>query len=549
MLEKITFLGRDWYLVTQEDKALSLAEVRNLRNNMLIVAGVIFGVLLGLSYLLGRSIAQPMIDVNNAVSVMAGGNLKEGIPHTARPDEIGQISQRVDTFRKKLLAAEAEQERHQQENDAAQAERNAMLSDLEESVGGVVSAVSEGRFDARVNREFEDAAINNLGQGVNRICADVAEFLEAIEGSVSNLAKGDLTYRIDRSFAGRYGEVCTEFNDAMARLNELMGGIKTTGKDMTGSIQEISVGSKDLAGRAESQAASLEETAATMEEITSTINMNAENAKKANDLASETQQRATRGREVVTTAVSAMSEIEGSSKKITDIISVIDSIAFQTNLLALNAAVEAARAGDAGKGFAVVASEVRTLAQRSSAAASDINSLITVSSEKVEDGVRLVNATGEALTEIVDAITEFSTVMAEISAASAEQSTGVAEVSSSVSHMDTMTQQNAGLADSSASAASALTEKAEHLSSLIDVFRIDEAEPVSTPAQKTATDLVGKPEPSPMPAAAVRPPAPSAAEDTADKEWMDIAKRSEPQPAPASSQSFEAASGEDWSDF
>jgi methyl-accepting chemotaxis protein len=237
---------------------------------------------------------------------------------------------------------------------------------------------------------------------------------------------------------------------------------------------EIASGAQNLSARAENQAASLEEIAATMEEMSATVKTNAENAFSAQGLSSEASQRADKGGAIVAEAVTAMASIEEGSRKIADIVTVIDGFAFQTNLLALNAAVEAARAGEAGKGFAVVASEVRTLAQRSAEAARDIKNLIQESSHQVSDGVRLVEETGEALREIVEAIRKVSETITEISEASREQSSGVDEITAAITSMDEITQQNSALADESASAAKGLTEQANALLELIRFFKVEQ---------------------------------------------------------------------------
>jgi len=377
-----------------------------------------------------------------------------------------------------------------------------------------------------------------LGAGVNDICDVVQTFVSEVEQTIGKLAEGDLTAQMVGQYSGRFSEVSDSINETAVRLGSLVAGIKKTGEEMNHSIRQVADGSEDLARRAESQAASLEETAATMDKMSETIKLNAQSSLKAEELASNTKDQAVKGHGVVDDAVKAMGEIEDSSQKITDIISVIDSIAFQTNLLALNAAVEAARAGDAGKGFAVVASEVRTLAQRSSEAARDITDLITVSSDKVNDGVQLVNATGVALNDITVAVTAFSETISNISAASQEQSLGVEEISGSVSHMDEMTQNNATLADSSASAAKSLTRHADQMSKMIAVF--------TTSAMHETGSVLGASKPadttSKLPSIDV---AMEAAEQTADLEWENVAAK-----ANAGVESdYGHAVGEDWSDF
>jgi len=403
--------------------------------------------------------------------MMRDGNLDLVVPGADRGDEIGEMARNTDEFRQKLSDAQAADARQAEKDAAAEADRIKMLNELEQDVGAIVAAVSAGKFDERVDADFEDEAFRNLGAGVNGICDVVQSFVSEIEVTTGKLAEGDLTAQMTGKYEGRFREVGDSINETAVSLGTLVAGIKEIGAEMNLSIKQVAEGSADLARRAESQAASLEETAATMDKMTGTIDLNAKSALKAETLASDTREQAVRGHGVVEDAVKAMGQIEASSQKITDIISVIDSIAFQTNLLALNAAVEAARAGDAGKGFAVVASEVRTLAQRSSEAARDISDLITVSSEKVSDGVELVNATGVALNDITTAVTAFSGTISDISKASQEQSKGVAEISSSVGHMDEMTQNNASLADSSASAAQNLTKYADQMSKTIAVFQ------------------------------------------------------------------------------
>ncbi|MBV8665637.1 MAG: hypothetical protein JO269_04055, partial [Burkholderiaceae bacterium] len=246
-----------------------------------------------------------------------------------------------------------------------------------------------------------------------------------------------------------------------------------TGTDAIASASsEIATGNLDLSARTEAQASSLEETAASMEELTSTVKQNSDNARQANQLALSASEVAAKGGAVVSQVVETMGAINDSSRKIVDIISVIDGIAFQTNILALNAAVEAARAGEQGRGFAVVATEVRNLAQRSAAAAKEIKELIGNSVDKVETGARLVDETGSTMTEVVDSIRRVTDIMAEITAASAEQSQGIGQVNQAVIEMDGVTQQNAALVEEAAAASRALQEQAFTLTQVVSVFRL-----------------------------------------------------------------------------
>jgi methyl-accepting chemotaxis protein len=238
---------------------------------------------------------------------------------------------------------------------------------------------------------------------------------------------------------------------------------------------KVASGNADLSQRTEEQASSLEETASSMEELTSTVKQNAENAKQANQLAASASEVAVKGGAVVSEVVGTMSSINESSKKIVDIISVIDGIAFQTNILALNAAVEAARAGEQGRGFAVVASEVRNLAQRSAAAAKEIKGLIGDSVDKVGAGTKLVDEAGKTMQEIVSSVKRVTDIMSEITAASQEQSSGIEQVNQAITQMDEVTQQNAALVEEAAAAAEAMQEQAQNLAHAVSVFRLDDA--------------------------------------------------------------------------
>jgi methyl-accepting chemotaxis protein len=291
--------------------------------------------------------------------------------------------------------------------------------------------------------------------------------------SVANrIAKGDLTARIESRSRDETGQLLKALND----MNESLGGIVTVvrnGTDMiTTASKEIASGNSDLSQRTEQQASSLEETASSIEELTSTVKQNAENAKHASQLAVNASNIAVKGGQAVNEVVQTMASISTSSKKIGDIISVIEGIAFQTNILALNAAVEAARAGEQGRGFAVVATEVRNLAQRSAAAAKEIKTLIGDSSNKVDAGSRQVDQAGATMNEIVDAVKRVTDIMAEISAASDEQSAGIEDVNQAIILIDEMTQQNAALVEEAAAAAEAMQEQAIGLMDAVSAFEL-----------------------------------------------------------------------------
>jgi methyl-accepting chemotaxis protein len=315
---------------------------------------------------------------------------------------------------------------------------------------------------------------------VVKFATDITAMRMAVEQTqqVVTAAKNkDLTQRIP--MAGKTGELellCGGVNDLLDTVSAVMTEIKAASREVSNAAAEISTSTTDLSQRTEEQAASLEQTSASMEEMAATVKKNAENAAHANELTRGTREVADRGGEVVAQAVTAMARIEESSRKISDIISVIDEIARQTNLLALNAAVEAARAGEAGRGFAVVASEVRSLAQRSSQAAKDIKDLITNSSSQVQDGVQLVNRAGASLKDILASIVKVADIVAEITNASAEQASGIDQINKALSQMDEVTQQNSALVEENAATAKTLEAQSSAMDERVRAFRLEAGE-------------------------------------------------------------------------
>jgi methyl-accepting chemotaxis protein len=284
---------------------------------------------------------------------------------------------------------------------------------------------------------------------------------------------GDLTYRLPAMDA-EFGDIATSLNGFIAKLHEIISTTKSLSASMSSGTLQIARGNDDLSQRTQEQAAALEETASSMEEMTATVKQNADNARQANQLSTSARSHAEKGGAVVQRAVGAMEEINASSRKIADIISVIDEIAFQTNLLALNAAVEAARAGEQGRGFAVVASEVRSLAQRSATAAKEIKDLISDSVDKVKVGSELVDESGRTLNDIMEAVKKVSDIVAEIASASEEQAQGIDQVNNAVAQMDTTTQQNAALVEEASAASKALEQQAQGLVAQVEQFRTHE---------------------------------------------------------------------------
>ena len=405
------------------------------------------------AWFIARGIVKPVNGLTGGMRQLAAGNFDVVLPGLGRKDEIGDIAGAVEEFKRKLeekmrLDAEKEQEIARRE----QAER-----------------------DERARQDAENARM-------------VANVVAALGAGLENFSRGNLTYRVTDEFADEYKKIQQDFNAAIGQLQETVKNIATSSAEISNAASEISTSTTDLSQRTEEQAASLEQTSASMEQMAATVRKNAENANHADKLARETRDVADRGGAVVAQAVSAMAKIEESSRKISDIISVIDEIARQTNLLALNAAVEAARAGEAGRGFAVVASEVRSLAQRSSQAAKDITDLITDSAGQVKDGVTLVNNAGASLTEIVASIKNVAVTISEIASASAEQAGGIEQINKALNQMDEITQQNSALVEENAATAKTLEGQQSAMNEQVSFFSFKDAGSnptvVSMPAKK-----------------------------------------------------------------
>jgi methyl-accepting chemotaxis protein len=421
-------------------------------------------------FVLIRAISTPLGNMTDAMGELARGNLDTHVPHADQQDEIGKLAESMTAFK----------------NQLAQAERN-----KEEQTQTIVSSIGTG---------------------------------------LDHLAKGDLTHRVTADLTGAFAKLKEDFNLAMTRLQETVKNVLNSTHQIDNNASEISTAADDLSRRTEQQAASLEETAAALEEITATVKKTATNAKEASHSVIGAKDAAENGGRVVETAIKAMDAIAQSSKQITDIIGVIDEIAFQTNLLALNAGVEAARAGEAGKGFAVVASEVRALAQRSSEAAKEIKALINTSSEHVGDGVKYVGETGQALKRIVDQVVQINALVGEMAQAAEQQSSGIEQVNSAVGQMDQVTQQNAAMVEQSTAAARNMAGETKALTELIGFFSVGDGAHGATQARTAVRS-------APLPAPVKRPPPKAAA--------VKVAATAGGRPAPAAA----SQSGDDWTEF
>ncbi len=345
---------------------------------------------------------------------------------------------------------------------------------IEKEVADMVHAALVGDFETRLSLEGKEGFVRQLSEGLNQLSEVTQSGLTDVAQVLQRVAGGDLTQKIDADYQGIFGQLKDDTNTTIERLREVVGRIKDATEAISIASQEIAAGNADLSSRTEEQASSLEETSSAMEELNATVRQNAENARQANDLAKTSNAGVVKGGQVVKQVVVTMGEIQASSKKISDIIGVIDSIAFQTNILALNAAVEAARAGEQGRGFAVVASEVRNLAQRSATAAKEIKTLIAESVDKVESGAKLVQEAGTTMDEVVASFQQVAALVTEIASASKEQSSGIEQTTQAVGQMDEVTQQNAALVEEAAAAAESLEEQARGLVQTVSMFKLAE---------------------------------------------------------------------------
>ncbi len=460
--DELVALGKD-YADHTASTGFEFKRINSVNAMMLFgLAGVAAIALAAGFFFVTRGMIRPLHGLRDCLLQIAGGSLELDVPSADRHDEIGEIGKAVVSLRNAALEKGRIEQRHHAELQRQQTEEQRRIE-----------------TDAQAKTEAERT----------KIASEQARVVASIAKGLKSLAEGNLAYRMNEAFAGAYEQIRQDFNLAAERLQETIQAIVEAARQIAGASAEISSGTTDLSQRTESQSAVLEKTSASMEEISSTVRQNAENAQHANKITGETRAIAARGSDVVGKTIKSMSHIEESSRKIGDIITVIDEIARQTNLLALNAAVEAARAGEAGRGFAVVASEVRSLAQRSAQAAKDIKGLITNSSGEVQEGVALAGQAGAALSEVVASVTKAAEVVAEIAKASSEQAGGLAQISSALSQIDETNQQNSALVEESAATAKTLEIQAAAMAKQVDFFRISgskAADIVSAPAPRRA---------------------------------------------------------------
>ncbi|WVT74470.1 methyl-accepting chemotaxis protein [Sinorhizobium chiapasense] len=413
-------------------------QIRMIEMAVIAVAAII---VIGAIFYAVRGIARPIQIITRSMARLAEGDTDSSIPYGARKDEIGEMARAVEVFRQAAITNERLEADAEAQRARAEADRR------------------------RLTEEAEAAAQHRL-----------QEATAGLAGGLRRLASGDLAFQLNEPFAPDFEQLRHDLNQAVAQLADTLAAVSVSSGSIDSGAREVSQSADDLSRRTEQQAASLEETAAALDQITVNVGNSSKRTNEARAVASQANKSARKSGAIVSGAVDAMGRIEHSSSQISNIIGVIDEIAFQTNLLALNAGVEAARAGDAGKGFAVVAQEVRELAQRSANAAKEIKDLIRNSAVEVESGVRLVRETGEALRTIEGFIVTINQHMDAIAVSAQEQSAGLSEVNMAVNQMDQVTQQNAAMVEEANAASATLAQEAGRLRELIARFTLEEAQ-------------------------------------------------------------------------
>ncbi len=463
------------YLSVQWSNELMVAAMH--KNMALLVgigvAGAIIGALL-IGFLMNRLVSTPIIGLGEAMTRLADSEFDAEIPNQDRKDEIGSMALNLEAFRNDLKNADMADAKQKEQAQVAEIERTALVERLNAGIGGVVTAAKLGEFDKRIPSSGEQDEFVAISSGINDLCENISVFLSDLDDAMEQLERGDLTANFAHEHSGRFSVVQVRFHQSMLALSDLVGKISETSGDMGSSISSATGNSQEISSQATAQAVALEEANAAMELVSRSVTDTSNRAKDVVEQTREAQERAQLGQSVVERTIGAMEAIQESSKRITEITSVIDEIAFQTNLLALNAAVEAARAGEAGKGFAVVAAEVRTLAQRASDSASDIKELITVSRKKVSDGAELVDQTGTALSRIIESIEGTAVQISDILSSTEEQTSGIEEIYATISELDKNTQVNAHNADSAASAMKSLAKQADDLGEMTALFKFEQ---------------------------------------------------------------------------
>jgi methyl-accepting chemotaxis protein len=472
--EPLAFGGVNWAVVALESEADIAAPSAGLRNTMLMIGAAMLALAAIASVLFARTITRPVSRLTDAMAEIAADKLDMVVPGLERADELGYMAEAVEVFRsngikmRDLRAAELDMS----DERAAQV---GVIQGLQQDIGVVVGAAIEGDFSQRVATNQPDPELRQLAENVNALVTTVDRGLNETGTVLAALARADLSMRMSGDYRGAFGQLKADTNAVAEQLGEIVLQLRGTSGALKTATGEILSGANDLSERTTRQAATIEETSAAIEQLSRTVVDNASQAATASDKARAVSVEAQASAAVMVEATQAMDRITQSSGKISNIIGLIDDIAFQTNLLALNASVEAARAGDAGKGFAVVAVEVRRLAQSAASASSDVKALIEQSANEVKGGTRFVADAAERLVAVQDAIAANATLLEAIATASREQASSIDEVNVAVRQLDEMTQHNAALVEETNAAIEQTEAQANELDRVIGVFTLDGA--------------------------------------------------------------------------
>ncbi|WP_291393158.1 methyl-accepting chemotaxis protein [Devosia sp.] len=467
-----------WTVVVAVPQATLLAASEAQMLNLIVGGLVIFGLGLVAFAWLGSAIARPISRMTGVMRRIADGDYQVDVPFGKMRNEIGDMAKAVEVFRANGLRVaemtEAEAARIIRDQQA----RTQMMAELQKAFGQVVDAAVAGDFSRRVETEFPDAELNAIAGSINNLVATVDRGLNETGEVLAALANTDLTKRMQGAYEGAFARLRDDTNAVGDKLSDIVGKLKETSRSLKTATGEILSGANDLSERTTKQAATIEETSAAMEQLASTVLQNAERAREASAVAGTVTRTAEDGGQVMGEATQAMERITASSAKISNIIGLIDDIAFQTNLLALNASVEAARAGDAGKGFAVVAVEVRRLAQSAASASSEVKALIEQSGSEVKTGSRLVADAAGRLVAMLEAARSSNLLMDGIARDSREQAAAIEEVNTAVRTLDEMTQHNAALVEQTNAAIEQTDNQVNELDRVVDTFTITGSAPV-----------------------------------------------------------------------
>ncbi|WP_423066328.1 methyl-accepting chemotaxis protein [Devosia sp. CN2-171] len=464
-----------WTMIVAVPQSTLLAASEAQLLNLLIGGVVIFALGLIAFAWLGSAIAKPIAKMTGVMRKVADGDYAVEVPYAKMKNEIGDMSKAVEVFRANGLKVaemtEADAARIIRDQEA----RTAMMAELQKAFGQVVDAAVAGDFTRRVETEFPDAELNAIASSINNLVATVDRGLGETGEVLAALADTDLTKRMQGHYEGAFASLRDNTNAVGDKLSDIVGKLKETSRSLKTATGEILSGANDLSERTTKQAATIEETSAAMEQLATTVLQNSERAREASSVAGTVTRTAEEGGQVMGAATEAMERITQSSAKISNIIGLIDDIAFQTNLLALNASVEAARAGDAGKGFAVVAVEVRRLAQSAASASSEVKALIEQSGSEVKSGSKLVADAAARLVTMLDAARSSNLLMDGIAKDSKEQASAIEEVNTAVRQLDEMTQHNAALVEETNAAIEQTDNQVNELDRIVDIFTISGA--------------------------------------------------------------------------